>query len=222
MIGTYIVTQGDVDAGKVENVGSACANTEGPPCDEDPHEEPVEDPSILVEKSPDDQTVDQGDPFTWTIKVTNTGNVPLTNVEVKDALVPACDNVIGALAVGQVVEYTCVVPDVQNIIFNVAAATGDYGDVEVEDEDPSTLFIIDAAAFIGDTVWLDLDGDGIEDDGTVPAEGEAEPGVPNVDVVLYVCNDLDGDPECDDDFDFVETTTTDSGRGLSVRPARDR
>jgi uncharacterized repeat protein (TIGR01451 family) len=202
LVGTYVVTAGDVTAGEVENTGTACADTDGPPCDDDTVTTPVEDPSIEITKGPDNQFVDQGQSFTWTITVTNTGNVDLTSVEVDDPLVPACDKTIGALAKGASTNYTCTVDDVQQLIANVAYVMGYYTTVKVEDDDPSDLFVIAAAAAVGDTVWLDENGDGVED--------PDEPGVPNADVMLYQCLDLVTDPDCDTLNVLIGTTTTDA------------
>ena len=76
---------------------------------DDPNGVPVEDsddaavdvinPAIAIEKTPDSQQARSGDTVTFTIVVTNTGDVDLTDVEVTDAVAPACDNVIGCLAV---------------------------------------------------------------------------------------------------------------------------
>ena len=58
-------------------------------------------PAIKIEKGPDSQTVSSGGTATFTIKVTNTGDVTLTDVTVTDALAPGCartKNEIPALA----------------------------------------------------------------------------------------------------------------------------
>ena len=47
-------------------------------------------PAITVAKTPDSQTIVSGTTVTFTIKVTNTGDVTLTNVVVTDALAPGC------------------------------------------------------------------------------------------------------------------------------------
>ncbi len=204
--GTYVITQGDVDAGKVENTGVADSD-ETPPT-EDPHDEPVEDPAIEVDKSPDG-VVDSGQDFTFTIKVTNTGNVDLVSVVVSDVLAPDCDKNIGNLAVGAMTSYTCTVTDIQGLFTNVAEVEAFFGEVKVEDDDSAFVGFISAQAAIGDTVWLDEDGDGIEDAG--------EPGVANAKVTLYLCNNF---PTCDDRTEIATTTTNSNGiygfTGLAV------
>ena len=69
-------------------------------------------PSILVEKTPDTQTVVTGSTVTFTIKVTNTGDVTLTNVNVADAQAPGCAKAVGTLTAGQSTQYDCTLPNV--------------------------------------------------------------------------------------------------------------
>jgi uncharacterized repeat protein (TIGR01451 family) len=206
LVGTYVVTQADADAGLFDNTGCANADEAIEDCD-DERTTVEQDPEITITKGPDNEFVDQGQDFEWTIRVENTGNVTLFDVVVSDVLVPACDRDSGdiaglaEMAPGEFYEWTCTVTDVQQPIFNVAVADADDPDqAPVQDSDTSDLFVIAAAAAIGDTVWLDEDGDGIED--------PTEPGVPNADVDLYECLDLITDPECDDLFVLVGETTT--------------
>ncbi|MCB1759812.1 MAG: RICIN domain-containing protein [Gammaproteobacteria bacterium] len=70
----------------------------------------AKDPAIDIRKQaegPDSRTFSAGATVPFEIVVTNTGDVELSDVVVSDPLVPACDNVIGAMAVGQSVSYTC-------------------------------------------------------------------------------------------------------------------
>jgi uncharacterized repeat protein (TIGR01451 family) len=64
-------------------------------------------PSILIEKSPDEQAVVNGGTAEFTITVTNTGDADLTNVTVSDPRAPLCDQELGTLAAGQSTDYTC-------------------------------------------------------------------------------------------------------------------
>jgi len=59
------------------------------------------------EEGPDVRKVQAGDSVTFEIAVTNDGEEPLTNVIVTDPLLPACDKVIGSLAVGEEHAYNC-------------------------------------------------------------------------------------------------------------------
>jgi uncharacterized repeat protein (TIGR01451 family) len=86
--------------------------------------------SILVEKTPDSQTVVAGSTATFTIRVTNTGGVPLSNVSVTDLLAPNCNRTaaqIGTLQVSPTTpyyyEYTCTVTASADFT-NVATASG--------------------------------------------------------------------------------------------------
>ena len=79
---------------------------------------------------------------TWTITVTNTSDVPLVNVEVTDALAPACDRVIGDLAVGASTDYTCTLAGIEESLTNVAVVTGESENgVQVTDQDDAQVVV---------------------------------------------------------------------------------
>jgi hypothetical protein len=82
-----------------------------------------EDPGIAIDKSVDKSVVAPGETVTYTITVTNTGNVALHDVVVSDPKVPACNRTIGDLAPGQSVSYICSFV-VTEPIDNVATVTG--------------------------------------------------------------------------------------------------
>ncbi len=70
-------------------------------------------PSIDIRKQiegPDTRVVAPGVDVDFEIKVTNTGDVTLFDVVVSDPLTPDCDRVIGQLAPGEMVTYTCTAP----------------------------------------------------------------------------------------------------------------
>ncbi len=69
-------------------------------------------------------TVKKGKPVTFTIKVTNTGEVALHNVRVTDAAAPSCARTIGNLAPGASVQYHCTLADVRRNVRNVAVVRG--------------------------------------------------------------------------------------------------
>ena len=83
--------------------------------------------SILIEKTPDLQYALVGGTATFTIKVTNTGIVPLTNVTVTDPLAPSCNRAAGTIptllpapGVPNSFTYTCTVTvtaDMTNIAY---------------------------------------------------------------------------------------------------------
>ena len=144
---TYTCTVNNVTSDFV-NVANATGDDPNgdPTTDSDPSTVDVIAPSINISKNAegaDVQQVTSGSNVTFTIRVENDGDVPLTNVMVSDPNAPACDNTIGNLAVGQVVTYTCTVNNVTSDFVNVANATGDdpNGD-PTTDSDPSTVDVI--------------------------------------------------------------------------------
>ena len=87
-------------------------------------------PAITIEKTPDSQTFQTGGTATFTITVTNTGDVTLTDVTVADALAPGCARTsaqLGAnatLAPGASFSYECTLANVTADFTNSATATG--------------------------------------------------------------------------------------------------
>ena len=81
-------------------------------------------PAIRISKEPDAQTVRAGDPVTFTIVVTNAGDVALADVSVSDVAAPTCARSIGPLAVAGSSRYTCTAQNVITSFTNVATATG--------------------------------------------------------------------------------------------------
>ncbi len=145
---TYQCTLADVQA-DFTNVADVTGDpTDGgdPVTDTDPSAVDVYNPAISIVKSAidgtDEQAVPNGGTATWTIVVTNTGDVELTNVVVTDPLAPNCVNDIGTLAIGASVSYTCTLDGVTEDFTNTAFVTGtppDGGDVT--DDDPSSVTV---------------------------------------------------------------------------------
>jgi uncharacterized repeat protein (TIGR01451 family) len=87
-------------------------------------------PSIAILKEPKSQSVAQGGTASFTITVTNTGNVTLTDVTVSDPLAPNCNRTktdlpaLASMAPGAKVSYTCTRPNVTANFDNTATATG--------------------------------------------------------------------------------------------------
>jgi hypothetical protein len=118
--------------------------------------------------------VQAGAAHTFTIAVTNTSNVVLTDVEVTDPITPACDRVIGEMAPGGVATYNCSLASVTGFVNNIASVTGVAPDgTEVSDSDPAAVTIVGAggSAALGDVVWHDRNRNQVQDAG--------EPGVAN-------------------------------------------
>jgi uncharacterized repeat protein (TIGR01451 family) len=101
---------------------------------------PVPQPAIAIVKNPKSQTTAIGGTATFSITVTNTGNVTLTDVHVADPLSPNCNRTkadipaLASMAPGAAVTYTCTRPNMKctgpgapfkcALFTNVATATG--------------------------------------------------------------------------------------------------
>src|SRR5690625_3032986 len=174
--GVYVVTQADINAGGVYNIATTTGTPpKGDPVEDDSEDpEPLdpEDPNfdpecpdctfVPLEESPsihllksgvyvdanDDDIVNPGDEIHYTFTVTNTGNVPLTDVTVTDPLVTVTGGPID-LDVGENDEttftgvYVVTQADINaGGVYNIALVTGtspDGEEVEDESEDPEPL-----------------------------------------------------------------------------------
>ena len=148
---TYTVTQADVDAGVVTNAVTATGKDPGgePTPGDDEIDVPTEeaDPSIKVEKSASTEgEVAEGGIITYTVKVTNTGNVTLSDVTLTDTKVELTEEPF-TLAPNEVktitYEYTVTkADDDAGEVENTAKAVAkDPHDTEVEDEDTVTTTV---------------------------------------------------------------------------------
>ncbi len=81
-------------------------------------------PTIDIVKTPDQQTVISGGDVTFTITVTNTGDVDLVSVAVSDPQASSCNSNIGNLAAGASTSYDCTLSNVTADLVNVATVTG--------------------------------------------------------------------------------------------------
>jgi len=87
---TYTVTQADVDAGEITNTATADSDDIAEPVTAKALVDVPQDTDLTLAKSANPTSYDSvGDVITYSIVVTNTGNVTLTNVEVTDSLVGA-------------------------------------------------------------------------------------------------------------------------------------
>jgi uncharacterized repeat protein (TIGR01451 family) len=100
---------------------------------------PATHPAITIVKNPKSQTITSGGTATFTITVTNTGDVALTDVTVTDAQSPNCNKTIGTLAPGQAVSYTCTRTNVTASFNNVAVVTGKAGGMTVTAQDTAPV-----------------------------------------------------------------------------------
>ncbi|MCR9017527.1 DUF7507 domain-containing protein, partial [Aquiflexum gelatinilyticum] len=82
---SYTVTQADIDAGKVDNTASAAVGTVNVSASESVSA--TQSPALSITKTATENTFEAvGDVLNYTIVVTNTGNVTLSNVAVSDPL----------------------------------------------------------------------------------------------------------------------------------------
>jgi gliding motility-associated-like protein/uncharacterized repeat protein (TIGR01451 family) len=142
----YTVTQEDVDRGSVSNEATATGESpnEGDdnPTDTDEVTTPIAQlPSIVIEKKSDKTEIfGAGEVVTYTLTVTNTGNVTLTDVKVSDPLT-GLQETVGVLAPGASAsfetEYVVTLDDMaKGSVTNVAtveATTPDKGTVKDTD-----------------------------------------------------------------------------------------
>uniref|UniRef100_UPI00047AB329 DUF7507 domain-containing protein n=1 Tax=Algoriphagus vanfongensis TaxID=426371 RepID=UPI00047AB329 len=145
---TYTITQANVDAGKVDNVAEVSGVAPDNSRAEDSDDETITailDPEITIEKSANVSDYDApGDVIRYTLTVTNTGNVTLTDVSVTDPLTELAVNV-GTLAPGESTDvrenYTVTQSDINNgSIYNQATVTGNTPqNTQVTDQDDLTL-----------------------------------------------------------------------------------
>ncbi|MEZ4605643.1 MAG: SdrD B-like domain-containing protein [Deinococcales bacterium] len=160
-------------------------------------------PSLDIRKDAEGEntrSITRGSDVSFEIVVTNTGNVPLSNVRVADALAPDCARQIGELAVGLSFSYTCVLNNVQASLTNIATADGEYNGQNVSDTDPSSIEVTEPQrASLGDRVWKDSNQNGVQDAG--------EAGVASITVNLWVDDNSDDLP----DRTVASTTTDDNG-----------
>jgi uncharacterized repeat protein (TIGR01451 family) len=99
-------------------------------------------PSISISKNPKSQAITAGGTANFTIVVTNTGDIALSNVQVTDTQAPNCAKVIGDLAPGASSSYDCALAGVAASFTNSATATGHPAvgaDVTATDTAPVTV-----------------------------------------------------------------------------------
>ena len=135
LVASYVVTQGDVDAGEIINAGTADSD-ETEAADDSETVTVPQSPALKVDKAltanadeDSSGTVSLNDTLTYTITATNSGNVTLNNVTVSDDLTgdnTACESVAPGAACELVASYVVTQGDVDaGEITNVGTADSD-------------------------------------------------------------------------------------------------
>ena len=119
-------------------------------------------PAIALVVLPEVQTVTVGSSALFTVQVINNGGFDLTDVEVRHATAQNCDWFVGDLASGQVMSYTCSVANVVESFWSTFTTIGFASRGSSVSASQSAWVQLDGTAQIGDYVWLDADGDGIQ------------------------------------------------------------
>ncbi len=145
---TYTAT-GTAEAGQYANLGNATGYYENMPVsDEDPSHYFGAAPAIDIEKATNGEDADAapgpvigaGGTVEWTYVVINTGNVPLANVAVVDDQGVTVNCPIDTLAPGESMTCTATGTATPGQYENLGTATGEYGQTNVSDTDPSHYF----------------------------------------------------------------------------------
>nr|BFE51507.1 hypothetical protein GCM10017745_49340 [Saccharothrix mutabilis subsp. capreolus] len=103
-------------------------------------------PAVEITKTVSPATAQEGDPVTYTITVTNTGDVDLTTVQVSDPQLAVCDRQFPTLAVAAVETYTCDSTAPAADLTNTATVTGtDPLGLQVTDTASATLDVVTMA-----------------------------------------------------------------------------
>ena len=225
----YKLTQDDVNAGKVSNTATAVGTHDSDGdvgSDPSATETTIErNPSIIIEKTVDKSHIDDvsvGDTLTYGFTVTNTGNVPLTDVAIDDAMLNAVgiDVTIdwgkssddatddGTLSPNEAVSASAAYKVTQvNIdagkVANVATAHGTDGDDDVvsEPSDVETTLSVPKPP-TPDQPSGDEDGDGNENKPSTPSEAPDDDRKPSGDATVDVNgngNDSSGENNSDND-----------------------
>ncbi|WP_289031667.1 pectinesterase family protein [uncultured Algoriphagus sp.] len=170
---TYVVTQADIDNGSIVNLADVFAfSGQTPVSDEDDAVvEAIRNPSIQVIKTDNGTEVSEaGDVITYTLTVTNTGNVTLTNVTVVDPLT-GLDVNVGTLAPGASTsvdtDYEVTQTDVDaGFVLNTALTTGESPEGEDDPEDETEIETpIDRSSSINISKVADVEA--VQNDGEV-------------------------------------------------------
>ncbi len=210
LTGTYTVTQANVNAGKVDNVGTADSDQT------DPVNKPLSTPitqnsTLSLDKTATPKTYTAaGQVISYSYLLNNTGSVTLSApfAVADNKVTVTCPGTPITLAPGESITctatYTIQPGDLTaGSVTNTATATGKdpQGNTVTSNQDSETVTALRAA--IGNRVWLDENGNGIQDAG--------EDGIANLTVNLTGAGP-DGVIGTGDDVSYPsQTTDTDGG-----------
>ncbi|TFH10848.1 MAG: DUF11 domain-containing protein, partial [Candidatus Atribacteria bacterium] len=166
---SYVLTQNDIDAGFKDNTATATGK------DPDNNDVTTTDdetvtidaaPAIAIEKT-GQASATIGQLITYTITVTNTGNVTLHNVILSDAKLGIANQNVGDIAVGGSVTitptYTVVQNDFPGPLLNTATAVSD----ETPSVEGSHSVDIPASPSVSGRAWADINRNGTIDAGEI-------------------------------------------------------
>ncbi|MEM7130974.1 MAG: hypothetical protein AAF702_31925 [Chloroflexota bacterium] len=158
-------------------------------------------PAINIQKSPDTQSMEVGQPILFTIMVQNSGDVALTDVAVLDEQTPACDYAIGDLAINEIMTYSCQLDAASESFTNVAQATGKSPiNTAVQDEDEAQVIVLGPAIDIQKTPDLQTIPSGSSAQFTITVTNIGDTPLTNVtitDTLVPACNQIVGDMAVD-------------------------
>ena len=132
-------------------------------------------PALAILVLPDVQTITVGSTALFTVEVTNTGGFDLYGTEVHPTTATDCDHFIGALAVGESISYTCKRTSVMAAFTDTFTSISFAGRGSLVLSTFTAIVNLKPTARLGDYVWLDEDGDGVQ---------RANAGMPGVQVRL--------------------------------------
>ncbi|NJM40928.1 MAG: DUF11 domain-containing protein, partial [Anaerolineae bacterium] len=154
-------------------------------------------PSIAILVTPDAQTIAVGSTAAFTVQVTNTGGFDLYGTEVHPTVATACDRFIGPLAIGESTNYRCQHPNVMKAFTDTWTVISYAGRGSLVLSSYSAAVNLAPTARLGDYVWLDEDGDGLQ---------RANAGLPDVVVRLLRLTQAEGSAISETDLGITQTT----------------
>jgi len=211
---TYTCSVNNVTADFTNSVTVTATPPTGPDVsDSDTADVTVEDPSLVVSKTPDNQTVLTGGTAAFTITVENTGNVDLSNPMLDDPQCttltgPTGDDGDGVLEVGETWSYTCEVENVTAGFINTATATATPPTgPDVSDSDTATVDVDAPSISVSKTPATQSVLIGTAATFTITVDNTGNVDLSSVVVDDPQCTTLTG-PSGDDGDDVLETTET--------------